>query len=296
MATWTEALRRVYYDMVIRRSTVRVVSAEEGELTASPIFLVGVFRSGTTLLRYIVDSHSHICCPPESDFLAVFSYLLENHPGHTSYRESLLRMGFDEEHVLRKLRELAVYFFGNYAASWQKRRWADKSPIYIDHLDMLLRLFPEAQFVMIYRHGLDQAHSYTRGGTSMRHEMRGHHREGDDPRIGATRYWCDQVGKMMRFEASHGDRCLRIRYEDLCASPTTVLPHMFTFLHEPWEPRVLEYYRFPHDKGKEDGRVAATRGFSVSKGHYVSWPDELYEKCLAIAQNELDLLGYSSDR
>ena len=39
-------------------------------LTERPIFLVGIYRSGTTLARYVLDSHSRITCPPETAFMA----------------------------------------------------------------------------------------------------------------------------------------------------------------------------------------------------------------------------------
>lgn len=288
MATFKEVLRRLYHDLVVRRSVVRVIPATEVTLKNPPIFLVGPYRSGTTLLRYILDSHSHIACPPESDFLTALSALV-NVP---AYRHSLKTMGYDREHVLLKLRELAVYFFGNYAASLGKERWADKTPGYIDCLDFILSLFPEAQFVMIYRHGFDQAHSFTRGGTFMRDALQGYVREDEDLRIGAVRYWREKVERMMAFESIHPDKCFRICYEDLCNDPEEKLQALFGFLNEPWEPDVLEFYKFPHDKGNEDGRVMATRGFVVSKGHYGEWSSQLMEICAAIALPALQKLGY----
>ncbi|RME84888.1 MAG: sulfotransferase [Caldilineae bacterium] len=289
MPTFTEVLRRLYHDLVVRRSTVRVVPAESSpRLEYPPVFIIGVYRSGTTLLRYILDSHPHIACPPESDFLGGLAALLEHEP----YRLGLARMGFDEAHVLARLREFSLYFFANYAASQQKPRWADKSPSYVDYLNFILQLFPEAQFVMLYRHGFDVAHSYTRGGTFMRDTLAEYCRPGEDLRLGAVRYWQDKVRRMQRFQAAEPARCFSLRYEDLCAEPEGWLRPLFAFLDEPWDARVLEFYRFPHDKGLEDGRVAATRGFSISQGHYHDWPEELRRACLAVAADTLQALGY----
>ncbi len=285
------SMRRIYHELVLRRSTVRVVVPQPVEVQYPPIFLVGPFRSGTTLVRYIVDSHSHIACPPESDFIAGLASLVEER----RYRLGLARMGYDEEHVIRKIREMVAYFFGNYAASHGKERWADKTPAYIDYLDFILRVFPEAQFVMLYRHGFDQAHSYTRGGIHVGNALKPYVREGEDPRIGSVRYWRDKVEKMMAFEQQHPERCYRIRYEDLCQNPEDVLRPLFEFLNEPWEPQVLEFYKFPHDKGFEDGKIIGTRGFVISKNHYHSWPKELVEAAYALAGDSLEKLGYSVD-
>jgi protein-tyrosine sulfotransferase len=289
MATLKEALRRIYHEMVIRRSTVRVIPAQaKTDLDCSPIFLMGIYRSGTTLLRYIVDSHSHICCPPESDFIAYLIPLINDR----KCQIGLKRMGFEEDHVVQKLREFCLYFFENYAAACGKARWADKTPAYVDHLDFLLRLFPESQFVMIHRHGLDQAHSYTRGGTFMRETLRGYCRDGEDLRIGAVRYWHEKTQRVLDFEERRSEKCIHVLYERLCESSEEQLRLVFDFLGESWEPEVLEFYKFSHDKGAEDGRVMATSGISASRGHYHRWPPELVERCARIAESTLSRLGY----
>ncbi|MEZ4864516.1 MAG: sulfotransferase [Caldilineaceae bacterium] len=288
MASITESVRRIYHDLVLRRAIVRIQPAGKVTLTEPPIFLVGVYRSGTTLVRYVVDSHSRICCPPESNFLQGLAPLIANQ----EYRVGLARMGFDDTHTLQKLRELASYFYGNYANSTGKDRWADKTPAYVDYLDFIQQLFPESQFVMIYRHGLDQAHSFTRGGAFARPALASYCQEGEDLRVGAVRYWAEKVAQMMAFEKRFPDQCLRLRYEDLCAEPEAKLRALFTFLHEPWEPQVLEYYRFPHDKGQEDGRAGATRGIFAHESHYHDWSAQLVDSCRPLAEATLVRLGY----
>ena len=88
MGKLSERLRRMYRELVRGRTTLRVVAASELHLDTVPIFMTGVFRSGTTLLRYVVDSHSRICCPPESKFLRVLSELI----GDRDHREGLSEM------------------------------------------------------------------------------------------------------------------------------------------------------------------------------------------------------------
>ena len=46
-------------------------------LASSPIFILGHMRSGTTLLRYILDTHPQICCPPELQ-LGFLTYTLHD--------------------------------------------------------------------------------------------------------------------------------------------------------------------------------------------------------------------------
>ena len=289
MLKFNEALRRIYHEMVYRRSIVRIHKAKDLSLKEPPIFILGLYRSGTTLLLYILDSHSRICCPPESAFIQFLEPLVDNRRS----KSGLFSMGFDEDHIIQRLRHHVIYFFANYADSKKKVRWADKSPIYVDHLNFLIRLFPEGKFIIIHRHGLDQAYSHIKYEKSLAQDLKSYCRANENLRIGATRYWIEKTQFLIDFEETHSKRCFRTIYEELCESPDDILQQVFLFLDEPWEPQVMEFYKFPHDKGLEDGRVISSRGFSVSKDNYLQWPDELQTKCHNIALPMLKRLGYS---
>lgn len=289
MASLKEALRRMYHELVVGRSRVRISQARVIELDEAPIFLLGTYGSGTTLLRYVIDSHSRICCPPESDFIEALVPLIEQ----TRYRQGLEALGFDDDGIIHQLREMCVHFFGNYAHSWNKPRWADKTPAYVDHAEFLGRLFPEAQFVLIHRHGLDQAHSFTRGGTYERPQLGPFRQGSEDLRLACCRYWSDKTQRLLDFECRHAQRSFRLRYEDLCNEPEIRLRPLFDFLGEVWEPAVLKFYENRHDKGHEHGRVVATRGFELSAQHFLTWPEELRRQCFEIATPGLEALGYA---
>ena len=288
MASVKETLRRLYHDLVLRRSRVRVVAPSPARLDTPPIFIVGLYGSGTTVLRYVLDSHSRIACGPESDFIAGLARLAED----PLYIQGLDSLGVDENHLAIKLRQFCAEIFSTYAASWKKSRWADKTPAYVDHLPWIDRLFPEARYLFLHRHGLDQAHSFTRGGTFPRPALEGFGSALEDLRLRATRYWCAKTRQIIRFEAEVAERGHRLRYEDLGEHPEEVLQQVFQFLDEPWEEDVLEYWKRPHDKGHEHGRVLATRRIEARVGHYLGWNQELREACLDLAAPELEVLGY----
>ena len=286
-----EILRRCYYDMVRRRSSVRVVQATaELQSEYAPIFIIGVYRSGTTLLRYILDGHSHICCPSESDFILPLSKVVTDVRSSTGLRY----MGFDKPHVKAKARELIEYFFINYSKSVNKRRWADKTPGYIDCVDFISSVFPEAQFLMLYRHGLDQSHSMTRGGTFQRAVTESYCEQGEDLRVGATRYWNEKVSMMLDFEKRNPERCLRVGYEALCESPEVITRQIFSFLGEPFEPDTLNLSKFQHTIGAEDGRTAAAKKVTAASRHFQEWNPNLQSQCLKIAEHNLMKLGYET--
>lgn len=281
--------RQIYADLVRRRSRVRITVATTVHRSEPPVFLVGPYRSGTTLLRYIVDSHSRFACPPESDFLAVLGQLVDD--GRAS--SGLDSMGFDRDHVLAKAREMAEYFFGNYASSRGKPRWADKSPTYVDHLDVVRALFPDAYFVLLHRYPLDQIHSHTRGGQHTNAFIERHRsHDGEDPRLPAARYWDRATASMIDF-ADADAASLQLTYEDLCADPRGVTARLFDFLGEPWEESVLHYERSPHDLGMEAARTRASRGFRLSSGAYEEWPDDIRAACGGIVAATAQRIGYA---
>jgi hypothetical protein len=54
-----------------------------------PAFIVGCYRSGTTLLRYILDAHPRLACPPESKFIPGLQWVLD----YPEARAGLDRLG-----------------------------------------------------------------------------------------------------------------------------------------------------------------------------------------------------------
>src|SRR5215216_6948263 len=98
-----------------------------------PFFIVGNDRSGTTMLRLIVDRGPDAAVPPESMFLTDFAG------------------AFDAGAPCEA-----------YAALHGKPRWGDKTPHYVHHVDHLLGLWPGARFVVLVRDGRDVALSLRR--------------------------------------------------------------------------------------------------------------------------------------
>ncbi|HDH26695.1 MAG TPA: sulfotransferase [Actinobacteria bacterium] len=282
--------RRVYADLVRRRSRVRVVIASEPTLASIPIFIVGLFRSGTTLVRYILGSHSNIACPGETTFLADMDRMLNDERSLAGFDA----MGFDRSDVLSRARQFVAYFYENYARSRDKARWADKSPTYVDHLDFLAELFPDARFVLVVRNPLDQIHSHTQGGRLRPERLDRYGTTAEDPRILGARYWNEKTLLLLDFANRNPSRCQMIGYEELCEEPEAVSRRLFDFLGEPWQPQVLRFWEFDHDQGLEDSRIRTTRSISVSTGGYLEWPRGMIRACRDIVRDTATSVGYDS--
>ncbi len=202
----------------------------------APIVLGGCGRSGTTLLRLMLDSHRRICCGPESS-------LFRRRAVDTRW----LAWRFDFDHAeVRALYEAArsrPAFIEAFAALCMRKagkaRWAEKTPRNISRLADIFRWFPEARFVHVLRDGRDVACSLR---THPRHRVvdgklvpTGIRR----PIAGCARRWVRDIESSRRW---WGDpRFMTVRYEDLVRDPRPALERLMAFVGEDWDEAMLEH-------------------------------------------------------
>lgn len=205
-----------------------------GALTFDPIFIGGEGRSGTTLLRVMLDSHSAIACGPETHFLVDPAFQEFHRHFQEKWSRRAAGYGYGERDIDVLFGEFARTWFETYMRRRGKRRWADKTPQNIHVMAYLWRLFPTARFIHMIRDGRDVACSImaqTWGPNSV---------------TAAAKRWVDCIGKG---RVHHGDksRYLELRYENLVRNPERELRRVMTFVGEQWEPGMLEYWRGEHD-------------------------------------------------
>src|ERR1700761_6113813 len=102
-------------EAVLLPRRVRAVSTT----SRPPIFIVGSARSGTTLLRLVIDSHPEIACGPETHFLARMD------DDQRRFGHQLARYGFQDSYWVAKYREFFESFKVEYMERKHKHRWAD---------------------------------------------------------------------------------------------------------------------------------------------------------------------------
>ena len=66
---------------------------------------------------------------------------------------------------------------------------------------------------------------------------------------------------------------------------------LFKYLNEPWQEKVLSFYKYEHDIGSEDGRIQGTTGFSARSILYNEWNKETLNKSSEIAMDTLKKLN-----
>jgi len=224
-----------------------------------PIFIVGVHRSGTTLLRYMLGSHSRIYIPPESDFIPNFFLHKPAKDLNNEEIERILRTIFDRYRFVKEWqgeppqpgpfirsmpdRTPAAFLdtlYSAYARQYGAQRWGDKTPIYASYVNLVHEILPNAQFLHIIRDGRDAV-------LSMLDKY-----ERDEFHVDiffAARNWVRRIRSAQRAGSRIGpDLYYELRYENLIEDPESELRAVCTFLGEPYEPGMIEYHQTARER------------------------------------------------
>lgn len=209
-------------------------------LAGNPIFIGGVPRSGTTLLRVILDTHPRIFCGTELRAVNALASLwssAEVHSGRTLAEAYAL----PAEAVRDIFVELILSFLRPAWTASGKPRVAEKTPSNISVFPELRRLFPHSPLVHVLRDVRDVVASRLErdrvsAGTSF------------DALATAglrAREWAETMGIRRRMLAVPDLNCAyhEIRYEDLVGNPEGTLVSLFDFIGERFDPAVLAFHR-----------------------------------------------------
>jgi protein-tyrosine sulfotransferase len=211
-----------------------------------PVFVLCCGRSGSTLLRFLLDTHPDLACPPETRLPAMSAQMasvwsqLQGTPLVAERPGGWPVIG---EPVLAGIRSTMDLMIGSYLARRGKRRYCDKSLNTAEHADMLLRVFPGATFICLYRHPMDVIAS---GIEACPWGLNGF---GFDPYaavspgntvLALARFWASHATATLAVEERLPERCHRVRYEDLVADPEGTADGIFQFLGVPSAPGISE--------------------------------------------------------
>jgi hypothetical protein len=215
-----------------------------------PVFVVGCPRSGTTMLQLMLHSHPRVAVPPETRFLLP-AYYRRRAYGDTRQAENRRKLaewiatgpntkfrelGLDQAEFIQtammgpgSFGSVIGTVFKMYAERFGKPRWGDKRPSYFKHVPVLLRMFPDAQFIHLIRDGRDCVASLREMPW---YSLDTYH---------AVANWAEAID-FGRHNAARlpEDSYYELRYEDLTADPETELKKLCVFLGEEFDPAMCE--------------------------------------------------------
>lgn len=273
----------------------------------NPIFIVGTERSGSNLLRVILNSHGGIVVPHPPHIVRYFRPLEASY-GDLARDEVFARFVRD---VIRLVRlhaypwdvpldpnrvvsrayprdafGVAAELYEQYRESVGRSRWACKSTFMVDHGLEIVRRFADPRIVLLVRDPRDVAVSSRESIFSTYHPY--------------------NTAKLWRHQQARGLELVRrlpstniavVRYEELVTDTSAAVRRLCEFLGEAFEPRMLEYFR------TDEARKSASLSASWSNTERPPRPDRVarYRELLraeevrwveVVARAEMRAFGY----
>ncbi len=231
--------------MLINKRTPTSSGSNKRESLLPAPFIVGVPRSGTTLLRLMLDAHPALAIPPEFSFPPRLVEKIEMASNSKDYLVEKLttRARWSDFHInaksfSQKVDDLNPFnisdalrtFYKLYAERFGKPRWGDKTTKNTARMSFIQTLLPEAHFIHIIRDGRDAASSISRlyfGPNSMRE---------------AATWWVSKILEA-RAQANNLMHYMEIRFEDLVLHTESTLKEICRFIDLSWDPAMLDYYK-----------------------------------------------------
>lgn len=275
----------------------------------TPILILGSERSGTNLLRAMLQSHSEIASPPPAGFVEVlgsfarnyftetneprFSALIEDINLLTSTHHNPWKMKFSVKQVLNELHEAPSFWSvfralnDIYARTENAAFWVSKEPGLFRFSNDISNSLSDSKFIYLVRDGRDVAASMLRGNLHAFHIYE------------AANAWSDTQKLCLSAlrELGPSGRLHLIRYEDLIANPHLELSEIMKFLNIPFEEQQLKYHEdanvINHSK---KSRFWKNLSNPINSNNTMQYKNYLSRKEVTlfetIARQEMTQLGY----
>ncbi len=247
------------------------------------VLVLGAARSGTTLLRSLLDAHPDIGCPAEAGVPNLINHLhmvwdivcSSRDPAHATAPRDPVRDDQEQApsselpaEVQDTIRGQVMRIMRYYCERDAKGIYCDKSLDNVRHVAVVDQMFPGTRCIVMVRQVMDTIAS------GLEASPWGFDAFGYRPFVEMTpentvhalaRYWESQISQALAWRDAHGERCHVIRYEDLVTDPESVLGRLFEFLGVGEDLSVIErsFEAFTNASGPGDYKIGSTRELSA---------------------------------
>ncbi|MCG3137633.1 MAG: hypothetical protein HJJLKODD_01482 [Phycisphaerae bacterium] len=249
--TWAQRWRAVV-PVISKMTQARPPAAQSAALPVQRItpegdhlvFLLAPMRSGSTLLRKIIDSHPRLCSPAETWFLMPLINMWNGRgpgDGYDAAQAAAALQGLvNQDGFMVAARQFAAEVY-NRLRSPEAQLLIDKTPFYLRIAQYLPMLFPRARYLLLLRD--------PRGTVWSFHTWE----KITSPGIAdISQRVARELMTQYDFQQAHPDSTAIIHYEELCANPEAACRRMCDFLQVPFEPSMMQYGRYRHHEGYGD--------------------------------------------
>lgn len=216
-------------------------------------FILGIGRSGTTLLTNILNSNSHIVSSPENNFILFASKFFKPEQKLNSNDYNLLRTlnnlnhnhetsiwGFTKESIIEieqyytsgiNFRQFCKLLYLNYDRDKnfsEINLIIDKNPVYTLFYDSLIKIFPDAIFIGISRNPIDNIAS------RIKHKKK---KKINPYLLSLSWVHYNRILNKLHFEKKN--KIILIRYEDLTNQPELKAKEICNFIEVPFQEKML---------------------------------------------------------
>lgn len=199
-------------------------------------FVGGVPRSGTTLLRAMLDAHPEVHCGEETRVIPRILGMRSRWDHSDKEHQRLVEAGLDRDVLDRATRAFVSEIILGHGPP--AKYLCSKDPLALNYMQDVVRLYPKAKFVLMLRDGRAVAYSIvsrnvTITGVNSKSYM------------AAALFWNKVTTRMVRDCSMLGKhRCLEVQYENLVRSPKEWMQVILEFLGVPWSDNVLQHHKF----------------------------------------------------
>jgi len=218
-AVYDRSAHEAYVDRIIETFD----TSAQGDGPAPAVFIVGMFRSGSTLVEQILGAHGRVIACGELDLIPTIVSRIENYPE---------AVGDADPSTVQSWRDL--YLAGLPAHGGNLL--TDKRPDNFLHLGLIKTLFPNAKIVHTHRNTLDNFLSlyFLHLDQGMAYALD----------LESAAHWHAQYERLMaHWKALYPEDIIDVDYDALVQDPKSLIERLLDFLGLNWEDGLLDFHK-----------------------------------------------------
>lgn len=277
----------------------------------TPVFMIGTQRSGSNLLRLMLNQLKDIASPHPPHILERMCPLMDNY-GDLKQDENFKTLvddvcrlvelnpvawdgvKFDRDIVASRVTErnlMAVYsaVYDIYTESQGAKTWCCKSLANIKYVNEIESFFDHPKYIYLYRDGRDVALSFQKAVVGEKHIYN------------IASEWTDTQNKALELQKLIGDKYFHcVSYEQLTQQPEKTAKALCAFLNTDYVPEMLDFHKTDEAKNAASssalwGNVTSPIISDNSKKYKKEMPENDIKIFESVAGEVLDQLGYERD-